>query len=260
MKFVIHIFLLGFVLLVFTRADYPEKGTNKYIGFDKNLYVSKFEVTNAEYNEFLSELKSSGNSYLFEEHLYDSTQWRAKFPTSFIPIASLYHTHSAYSNFPVVNIKASSAAAYCVWLTNKYNSQPHKKHKQVLFRLPTEAEWIRIVHSGVSDTTFSVVEPKASKFRRKAPYANLKKIDSTDNQVLYNLDGSLLTAKVGSYSSNDSGIFDLIGNVSELTSDGAIKGGNWDSFIEDCMPLKQQFYQLPDPRVGFRIVMEVIDN
>lgn len=169
MKFVIHIFLLGFILLVFTRAGYPDKERNKYIGFDKNLYVSKFEVSNAEYNEFLSELKSSGNSYLFEEHLYDSTQWRAKFPTSIIPIASLYHTHSAYSNFPVVNIKASSAAAYCVWLTNKYNSQPHKKHKQVLFRLPTEAEWNRFVHSCVSDTTFSVVEPRLTNLEEEQP-------------------------------------------------------------------------------------------
>ena len=55
-------------------------------------------------------------------------------------------------------------------------------------------------------------------------------------------------------------IYDVIGNVSEMTSDGKQKGGSWDNYPEECTVDKTQSYTLPDPRVGFRVIMEIIEK
>ena len=48
--------------------------------------------------------------------------------------------------------------------------------------------------------------------------------------------------------------------MAEYTSDDKIKGGSWDNFIEECLIDKTQNYSVPDPRVGFRLVMEIIEK
>ncbi len=64
----------------------------------------------------------------------------------------------------------------------------------------------------------------------------------------------------GHYKANNLGIFDIIGNVSEITQSGLQKGGSWDNYLEECTIDKTQNYELPDPRIGFRVVMEVIEE
>jgi hypothetical protein len=38
------------------------------------------------------------------------------------------------------------------------------------------------------------------------------------------------------------------------------KGGSWDNFIDECTVEKSQTYDGPDPRIGFRIFMEVVEE
>jgi formylglycine-generating enzyme required for sulfatase activity len=91
-------------------------------------------------------------------------------------------------------------------------------------------------------------------------YANIKLWDFERDENNYPLDKGFLMMARGSYKPNKLGIFDVIGNVGEMTLDGKIKGESWDNYIEECGIDKVQNYELPDPRVGCRIVMEVIER
>ena len=70
----------------------------------------------------------------------------------------------------------------------------------------------------------------------------------------------MIAVSVGNYRENNIDIYDIIGNVAEVTSDGKIKGGSWSNTLEECFIDKSQDYSLPDPRVGFRLVMEIIEK
>ena len=63
-------------------------------------------------------------------------------------MANMYHWHPAYADYPIVNIKHSSAKKYCEWLTQQYNQQSKRKYSKVTFRLPTKKEWEHAARAG----------------------------------------------------------------------------------------------------------------
>ena len=53
----------------------------------------------------------------------------------------------------------------------------------------------------------------------------------------------------------------IIGNVAEMTSvKGVAKGGGWNTLPEDAVISKSQTYEGPDPNVGFRVLMIVLEK
>lgn len=255
-------FAILLVVSIFAAKDSKEPDFKQYELFSLNLYVGQFEVKNGEYNQFLAEFSKGKTAAELAEYKIDSSKWSSFSEHHYgDPMKLHYHSHPAYANFPVVNISRKAAIAYCDWLSEKYNSQKKREFEEVRFRLPSSEEWM------------SFAKPLLN--NRLPWYGSLPYIPKEDGSVSdiicnikhynfgtgkhnYLADGGFYPVKVGSYPANLSGLYDIIGNVAEMTSDSLVKGGSWDNTIEESFIDLEQDYQVPDPRVGFRVVMEVL--
>ncbi|WP_185969039.1 SUMF1/EgtB/PvdO family nonheme iron enzyme [Carboxylicivirga sp. M1479] len=245
-------------LLVFS-ASKPKKNKkeDRFKEVSHRFYAGTYEVTNKEFREYLEYLKATDRLAEYNSSYPDTTQWMKKFPHSFNgPFVEKYFWHPGFNNYPVVNVSLEAAKAYCAWLSDSYNSKEKRKYKKVTFRLATEQEWNKMAavlpgHNLPWYGNFAY-EPGSSCSNTNIKFEN--KV-SGDNKYDYSSDGGMTTCVVGSYKANKMGVYDIIGNVAELTESGIIKGGSWDNTIDECVVNKSQDFQLPDPRVGFRVVM-----
>lgn len=102
--------------------------------------VSRFEISNKEYRMFVDWTRQNNPTRL-AHILLDTFGWKRMLGAGEL-FGIYYHSHPAYNDYPVVNISHEQAREYLVWLTDQYNNSPNRKYKKVLFRLPTEAEWM----------------------------------------------------------------------------------------------------------------------
>ncbi|HYC86854.1 MAG TPA: SUMF1/EgtB/PvdO family nonheme iron enzyme, partial [Chryseosolibacter sp.] len=74
-------------------------------------------------------------------------------------------------------------------------------------------------------------------------------------------DGWTLMAPVGAYFPNNIGLYDVVGNVAEMTAEkGKACGGSWNHTPEESTILSINEYKGPDSAIGFRPFMEVIEK
>lgn len=123
-----------------------------------------------------------------------------------------YFSNPAYNDYPVVGVTWEQANAFCAWRTDYLlrGLGPEARYVQ-RYRLPTEAEW-EYAARGKNQSEFPW-ENKDVMSGNGCFYANFK-----PDRGNYTKDGNLITAKVGSYSPNSNGLYDMAGNVAEWTS------------------------------------------
>ena len=124
----------------------------------------------------------------------------------------LYFSHPNYSQYPVVGVSWEQANAFCAWRTD-YLMKGRGKAAQYVqrYRLPTEIEW-EYAARGKSGNPFPW-EEQGAKSGDGCFYANFK-----PDRGNYTQDGNLITSRVGTYSANSNGLYDMAGNVAEWTS------------------------------------------
>jgi formylglycine-generating enzyme required for sulfatase activity len=168
--------------------------------------------------------------------------------TNYQPYQNHYASHEAYLDFPVVNIDFNAALQYCEWLTNWYHQQKGRTYQKVVFRLPTEKEWDQAASAN----------GKHEKYAWNGNETTNKKGFDLANWQQGN---QAVTAKVQSYYPNALGIYNMSGNVAEMTADGqTLKGGSWFQHVESlAWSAAKAWKGNPLPYAGFRVWMEVIE-
>ncbi|MCK4667514.1 formylglycine-generating enzyme family protein [Candidatus Dependentiae bacterium] len=148
-------------------------------------YISKYEVTNKEYAEFLNDYgkdtDDNGNNMIHEYELV------------LMKSGGRWSPQPDYDNYPVVHITWYGAVQYCKWLSDKTGLN---------FRLPTEAEWEYACRAG-SDG--------------RCCFGNDR--SQLSNYAWYNKNSGDHTHPVGAKQPNQWGLYDMHGNVREWCSD-----------------------------------------
>lgn len=264
----------------YTRLEKKSIGKD-FVKVTDSLYAGSAEVSNAEYNKFLSALKAAGNEDLFNRFNFDTVKWRKVLAFN-EPLVEYYHDHPTYRDYPAVNISYEGAVAYCNWLTGEYAKNPKRNYKKVVFRLPTREEWKLAAKGGMQTYVYPWGGPflRNSKGNFLANFrtvydANLKDtvingVNLLVNEGLSNFTGDfygngIITTPVHSYFPNAIGLYNISGNVSEMLSEkGRTKGGNWNSLgyylrIDAPDEFDGQMME-PSPLVGFRVFAEIVEN
>ena len=217
------------------------------------LWMSKTEVSNRFYHEFLSSISKEDSLKNYPEE----TNWRE--PLRYQephPLEEYYFRHPAYCDYPVVNITYENAKAYCDWLTSELNKNfPQQK---VLARLPTEKEWEDAAKAGNKYASY----PWGTESMRveEGKYKGNFQANFVLRKGINMMDGATITAKTTSYWPNDFGLYNMSGNVAEMTSEkGLVKGGSWRNRADWLRIDKQQYVYSASPEVGFRYVVEAIE-
>ena len=143
----------------------------------------------------------------------DTTCWVNDFPNADNEMYMRYYfSNPAYNDYPVVGVTWEQANAYCAWRTEYLlkGLGPAARYVQ-RYRLPTEAEW-EYAARGKDQNEFPW-DNEAVASGKGCFYANFK----PDNGN-YTKDGNLITSRVGIYSANSNGLYDMAGNVAEWTS------------------------------------------
>jgi sulfatase modifying factor 1 len=127
-----------------------------------------------------------------------------------------------------VNISYERVNYFAIVLQKFITKNPKRKFKKVVFRLPTEAEWI-LAAQAVDSTAIYAWKGIDLKNKRWDLLCNIKRTNvDMKNDVGKNNNYADIIASSLSYWPNAFGIFNMCGNVAEMVAEkGISKGGSW---------------------------------
>ncbi len=274
-----NILFLGIALLVVTTAFTPRRSGkpavpkavrkqyievpagDALIGMDRtpvgSFFLSRSEVTNLAYREFLADLKRSGDEKALAMSTLDSSQWVTELAYC-EPFRVHYQSHPAFNNYPVVNVSQPAAVAYCTWLEGKLNAMaPEGTYYKV--RLPSHVEWVRAAQGVHGNTPYAWGGPYLR--NNKGCYLANFRVSRGDTLTVaaQEHDNAEITAPVESYFPNDLGLYCMNGNVAEWVAEpGLAAGGSWQDGGQGIRNESIAEVRGPAPTVGFRPLVEVV--
>ncbi len=257
---VIFVFVSLFPTQVFSAKEILPPGCVKV---NDSLFVDATEMRNVDYAEFVywNLYKTGAESEEYLSSLPDTAVWSS-------PLLELYYQHPAYSNYPVVGISYEQAIAYCEWRSDRVNEMLYLKENKIpysdidkvkdipqvfRYRLPTKQEWEQIAAISYSEKTFKKISSKKNKDLFRYNFVNGR------GDITQMSDNADITAQVFSYWPNALGVYNILGNVAEMTIEkGLAKGGSWIDKSEEVQVETDFTYEKPEQWIGFRCVCEKI--
>jgi uncharacterized protein (TIGR02145 family) len=163
----------------------------------------------------------------------------AKFFGQRLPSTSL----CPFLYLPITGLTYEQVVAFCEWRTVVQGKN------KIIYRLPTPEEWVRIAFQCLTEQE-KKVGYRDSIDKRNCPVYNFN-LPCVCEYDRYH--GKL--SGVGKYSPDKLGVFDVWGNVSEMTSvKGIAKGGNFKLYASQCHLDSIQHYSKPTIWLGFRCI------
>lgn len=200
-----------------------------------------------------------------------------------------YNLNEQFRYFPVVNVSYEDAVKYCKWrteiITSTYNNQKgfaknSPEYTVFEFSLPTKDEWIKCAAFGTDTSKYPNIytakktETKINKdavgflylVGSRITEADLKQFnENIHNDYPFNCkreENTYLNLQtpfyVWDYPMNNYGIYNMLGNVSEMTAEkGIAKGGSFRDVYADCTVNHEFKYTTPADNIGFRCVCKL---
>ena len=194
------------------NTDHPVDPDEVMISKDTAYIDDNGEIVRQTIERPLSSLYDFLNTYIVKVYP-DTTVWVNDFPNANNEqYMKLYFSSANYNDYPVVGVTWEQAEAFCAWRTNflMAGMGPQARYIQ-RYRLPTEVEWEYAARGKEGNPyPWQGIEAKS---QEGCFYANFK-----PDRGNYTDDGNLITSRVGIYGANSNGLFDMAGNVAELTS------------------------------------------
>jgi formylglycine-generating enzyme len=245
----------------------PRNETGHSVTISRDYYMSKFEVTVADFRRFVQ----SGNYKTTAETLgggsvYTGSKWEKNTDASW---ENPYMKQT--DNDPVVLVSWYDAVEYCNWLSRQAGLSPaysiNGKHvtrnkNGSGYRLPTEAEWEYAARGGHKASGYNI-------------YSGSFNIDSV---AWHRGNSGSKTHSVGKKEANELGLYDMSGNVlewcwdcyadypTESVTDPAgpyfalhriLRGGSWSGGEGSCFVTKRAYNYSSVSRnnIGFRLLL-----
>lgn len=266
-----------------TTAAEPNRGsdeTQHRVTLTRNFYMSRYEITNAQFAGFLNAINADSNA-TFDEVDYPLGKYPAvqlvkdcSFETGFkwgvTYIAGEWVPMSGYEDHPVIFVSWYGADEYANWVGGV---------------LPTEAQWEFACRGGEDNKPFGIgtgytLDNTLANFSWSSSWS----WDGVSQSATIGSTGGTPPGKtqvVGTYMANSFGLYDMHGNVSEWcrdfynikygsenASDDVIdpvcrrgtqcvmRGGHWSFGAQRCRSASRNYMLHGDPEnfIGFRVV------
>ena len=171
----------------------------------ESFYISDHEVTNREYRFFLEQLRQK-----------DTNQYQKMLPDTIIGwvgysgFGEFYFRDRQFEEYPVLGISYEQAVYYCEWITENYMASTKRKYKNVVFKLPTIAQWTSAAYG---ESNSLPCESKTLVDKKGKPVLNFKVIDQA-NITTVDLTKGRNTIPVHICPVSDNKVFDASSSIS----------------------------------------------
>jgi formylglycine-generating enzyme required for sulfatase activity len=248
-----------------------------------NLFMDETEISNINWKEYLYWTNKIYGNEAKKAALPDTTVWKLNDSSLNVPLVKTYFNHPAYKNYPVVGLTYEQVIAYSKWRSDRvfemillaqnenlknalsnenyfsieryFNGeiegvQPDFSIPYPNYRLPSKTEW-ELAAKGFTNDDYGV--NIKNKTIRKSKNQGRKLFNIKE----YNSKDATITAPVRSFVENDFGLYNMIGNVSEMVLEKNIsKGGGFDQELTKVKISNDIVYEKPARWLGFRNICE----
>jgi formylglycine-generating enzyme required for sulfatase activity len=228
------------------------------VQINDTLFADETEVSMLSWHEYVYWMRDAygKGSKEYLSSLPDTNVWRFDSVNKQSAFSSFYFKNMAYKDYPVVGVSYEQVLAFCKWRTERVREfmWMSKKYDLINFeyRLPSKQEWELMSNNGTNVFNYKNDVKFHTNKKKEQIYESHYRANCIFNDTVPKAN---TTAPVYSYWQNRFGLFNMIGNVSEMVLEKNIsKGGSWRHKMEECRVGKDISYATPTNWLGFRCV------